>query len=344
MFDSRRVTGASALAVLLACGLAGAARAQGVEEFYRGKTITIVMFSTPGSAYDIYARLLAQFMPRHVPGRPQMVVKSLPGAGGLLAARNLAEVAPRDGTTIGALSKTLIYEPLLGKNAAKVDYLKFGWLGSMSQSTPLYVSWKTSRVKTAFDLFEHELLIPATGAGSETTIVSNAINGLLGTKFKLIEGYSGSIQALQALESGEVDGGFPTLESLKTLHPDWLRDNKINVLFQARQIPDPEMGRVPPVTALARSDIQRQTLEFLFPKDVIGRPFLAPPGVPADRLAALQKAFADAVMDPELVAEARKINVPVELTSGENLDKVVREAYATAPDIIERVRAVIPYQ
>lgn len=344
MFDARPAKPALGLLACLACVWSAPARAQSVEDFYRGKTITITMFSTPGSAYDIYARLLAQHMPKHIPGRPQMLVKSLPGAGGLLAARNIAEVAPRDGTVIGALSKTLIYEPLLGKNAAKVDYLKFGWLGSMSQSTPLYVSWKTSKVKTAFDLFEHELLIPATGAGSETTIVTNAINGLLGTKFKLIEGYSGSIQALQALESGEVDGGFPTLESLKTLHPDWMRENKINVLFQARRVPDPEVGHVPPVTALARSDIQRKTLEFLFPEDVIGRPFLTPPGVPADRLAALQRAFAAAVTDPELVADARKINVPVQLTDGESLARVVRDAYATAPDIVERVRAVIPSQ
>jgi len=179
---------------------------------------------------------------------PSVVVKNMSGAGGLQAARHLNEAAPRDGTTIGGLSRALIFEPLLGKNVAQVDYRKFGWLGSMSQSTAVYVSWKgRSKIETAQDLFTQELLIAGTGAAAETTIITTAINGIVGTRIKLVQGYAGSVAGLLALERGEVDGGFPTMEALKTVHPDWLRDGKLNLLFQTRQTPDPEIASVPTV-------------------------------------------------------------------------------------------------
>src|SRR5215472_16938709 len=149
---------AAIVAIAVALG-AGPARAQSVESFYQGKTVTLVLFTTAASIYDTYARMLVRVMPRHIPGHPALLMKYMPGAGGVLAARHLAEVAPRDGTTIGGLSPTLIFEPLLGANAVNVDFQKFGWLGSMSESTAIYVSWKTSPVKTARDLFEHDLII-----------------------------------------------------------------------------------------------------------------------------------------------------------------------------------------
>jgi tripartite-type tricarboxylate transporter receptor subunit TctC len=320
---------------------ASCARAQTVQEFYQGKTITIILFTTSGSIYDTYGRLLANFFPRHMPGHPSLLVKYMPGAGGVLAARHLAEIAPRDGTTIGALSPTLIFEPLLSANTANVDFLKFGWLGSMSESTALYVSWKTSKVKTARDLFERELLIPGTGAAAETTIISKAINGILGTKIKLVQGYAGSVAGLLALERGEVDGGFPTLEALHTLHPDWLHGNTLNLLFQTRQIPDPEIAEVPTVTSLAADDAQRRDLQFLFPRNAFGRPYATPPGIPADRLKALQNAFAATVNDPDLKAEASKLSVPLMLTTANELANTIKEKYSTPSDVVERVRRLI---
>ena len=312
------------------------------EPYFRGKTISIICFSGPGGPYDTYSRLLARHLGKHLSGQPSVIVKNMPGAGGITAVRHIADVAPRDGTAIGSLSRTLIYEPLLGSNPAKIDYSKFGWLGSMAQSTAVYVSWHTSRIKSVNDLMRNDLMIAGTGAASETTVVSSILNGVLGTKFKLIHGYDGSPAALKALEAGEVDGGFPTMESLKTTRPDWLRDRKLNFLFQARQIADPELPEVPTANSLATSELQRQALDFVFPRDVIGRPFVTPPGVSQSILKTLQDAFAETLKDGELLGEANKINVPIELTAGGELQKVVSDAYATPAEIVDYVRQFIP--
>jgi tripartite-type tricarboxylate transporter receptor subunit TctC len=332
-------------AVLVAVAAAlcvGSARAQSVESFYQGKTITLVLFTTAASIYDTYARMLVRVVPRHIPGHPALLIKYMPGAGGVLAARHLAEVAPRDGTTIGGLSPTLIFEPLLSANAVNVDFQKFGWLGSMSESTAIYVSWKTSPVKTARDLFDHDLIIPGTGAASETTVITRALNGILGTRLKVIQGYAGAVAGLLALERGEVDGGFPTLEALHALHPAWLTDHSLNFLFQTRQAPDPEIADVPTVMSLAGNESQRRDLQFLFPRNAFGRPYATPPGVPADRLRALQEAFAAAVNDPELLAEAEKLHIPIRLTGADELAATIREKYATPAEVVERVRRYVP--
>jgi tripartite-type tricarboxylate transporter receptor subunit TctC len=330
------------VAIILRLGFpVASADAQSVEDFYKGKTVTIVEFSVAGGPYDIYARLLAPFLSKHIPGHPTIVVQLMPGAGGLKAARYLYEAAPKDGTTIGELSQTLIFEPLLGDSTGNVAYQKFGWLGSMSQSTALFVSWKTSQVKKAQDLFAHDLMIAGTGAASETTVVVSTLNGILGTRMKLVQGYAGSPAAMLAMEQGEVDGAFPTSDTL-ALHPDWLRENKVNLLMQTRQIPDPVFAQVPTAISLAKTDRQRKDLQFLFPRDTIGRPFMTPPGLPADRLKALQGAFAAALQDPDLIAEAKKSHSRIELTRGEDLAKVINEEYSTPADIVADVRAVLP--
>ncbi len=337
--SSLLIRGAGALFI---AGFAAFSGAKAQEAFFKGKTITIICFSGPGGPYDTYSRLLSRHLSRYIEGNPQVIVKYLTGAGGLLAARNLAEAAPRDGTTIGSISRTMIYEPLIGANAAKIDYSKFGWLGSMAQSTAIYVSWRTSKVKTAQDLLEHEMLVAGTGAASETTIVSSALNGILGTRIKLINGYSGGPAAMLALEAGEVDGGFPTLEALKTDRPDWIGSGKINLLFQARQIANPELPGVPVASVLAKTDLQRQSLDFLFPRDVIGRPFITPPGLPPERLKILQDAFNATTRDRELLAEAASMQQPIKLTRGEELAAVVGEAYATPTSIVDYVKQFVP--
>jgi len=320
----------------------GDVSAKAQEQFFKGKTLSIICFSGPGGPYDTYSRLLARHLGKHLDGQPTVIVRNMPGAGGITAARHIADVAPRDGTTIGSLSRTLIYDPLLGSSPTNIDYSRMGWLGSMAQSTAVYVSWHTSRIKSVQDLLQNDLMIAGTGAASETTVVSSVLNGVLGTRFKLIHGYDGSPAALKALEAGEVDGGFPTMESLKTTRPDWIRDKKLNFLFQARQIPDPELSEVPTANSLAPSYFHRQALDFMFPRDVIGRPFVTPPGVPIAQLKRLQDAFAETVTDPDLVAEAAKINVPIGLTSGAELQKVIADAYSTPKEIIDYVRQFIP--
>jgi hypothetical protein len=197
-------------------------------------------------------------------------------------------------------------------------------------------------VKTAADLLREPLMIAGTGAASETTITSNALNGIVGTKFKLIQGYSGSPAAMHAMEQGETDGAFPTLEALKTTHPEWLTDHKINILFQARRTPDAEMASVPTVMTFARTDAQKKALEFMFPRDTLGRPFLAPPGVPADRLDMLRRAFVDTLSDPTLVADAARMHIPIEPSTWEDLAQVVADEYAAGSDTVAFVRSFIP--
>jgi tripartite-type tricarboxylate transporter receptor subunit TctC len=318
------------------------ASAQSADSFYKGKSISIVVFSGPGGAYDTYSRLLSRHLGKHLDGNPSIIVRNMPGAGGITAARHLAEVAAKDGTVIGSLSRTLIYEPLLGSNAAKLDYNAFGWIGSMAQSTAVYVSWHTSRIKAVADLYQKDLLIAGTGAASETTIVSNILNGILGTHLKLINGYDGSSAALKAMEAGEVDGGFPTMEALHSTHPDWIRDKKINFLFQARQVPDPELPGVPTANQLAKTEKQRKALDFVFPRDVIGRPFAVPPGVPKARLDELRKAFDATLNDPELQNEAKKMHIPIHPTRGDELADVIADAYRTPRDIVQYVRQFLP--
>ncbi len=337
---NRRLLVLAAIVMMVSAGLRQPARAE--DEFYKGKVVTIISHTTPGSIYDTYARLLARFLPDHIPGHPTVIVKNLPGAGGLTAVRFLLSVAPKDGTTIGTVTRTLVLEPLLGKNVVGVDYSQFGWLGSMARSTALYVSWHTSKIKRADQLLQEEMLIAGTGGAAETTITTSVLNGVLGTKIKLIQGYNGSVAGLLAMERGEVEGGFPTLEAIRVGHEDWLRDKQINMLFQTNQTPDPQIADVPTVFALAKTDQQREALRFMFPRDVLGRPFVAPPGVPGERLAILQQAFEQALADPALLDEAKKIRVTIDMASGKEVASAVAELYATPKEIIERVRKFVP--
>ena len=336
-----RVRRLLALSFVLGCHALTAAAAEPGDPFYKGKTLSLVVFTSPGGAYDTYSRLLSRHLPRHIEGQPTIVVRNMPGAGGVTAARYLAESAPRDGTVMASLSRTLIYDPLLSKNGVKIDYPRFGWLGSMAQSTAVYISWANAKVKKVEDLYTHELLIADTGAASETNVVSSVLNGVLGMKLKLINGYEGSAAALKALEAGEIDGSFPTMEALQTTRPDWIRDKKINILFQTRQKPDLNLPGVPTANSLAKSDTQRQALDFMFPRDVIGRPFAMPPGVAPARLTQLQEAFAAALRDGELVAEAEKMRIPLELTTGGDLAQVIGDAYATPDAIVAHVRQFV---
>jgi tripartite-type tricarboxylate transporter receptor subunit TctC len=323
-----------------ACALAGAApaHAQPAEAFFPGKTITLIVYSDAGSSYDTYARLLAKHMPNHLPGRPTIIVKNMVGAGGLTATRYLYNAAPRDGTTIGTLSRGIPFEPLLGNKTIEFDPLKFVWLGSMSKETTMYVSWHASKIKTAQDIMTKEFLVAGTGAGADSEVISRALNGVLGTKIKLISGYKGASNAALALEQGEIEGIYWTWNGINTTHPDWITDKKLNLLFQTRSTPHPELPNVPLVTVLAKTDEQRQALHLMFARDVLGRPFLAPPALPGDRAKMLRNAFDASVKDPALLTDAKKGKMEIELVTGAEVEDIIRTAYATPKPIVERVR------
>ena len=331
----------SFLAWLPAALLLAAARptaADPVEDFYRGATITVICYSDAGSAYDVYARLLARFMPAHLPGHPAMIVKTMVGAGGLTATRYLYASAPRDGSVIGTIGRGLAFEPLLGEKTVDFDALKFLWIGSMEKETTFYVSWHTSKVRTAQDLFTRDLLLAGTGAGADSELISRALNGILGTRVKLVSGYSGVMVAALAMERGEVEGLYWTLGGVMTSHPDWLADKKINLLFQTRRTPHPLLPEVPVVATLARTEAQRQALDLLFARDILGRPFLAPPDLPPERAAALRRAFEETLADRQLLAEAAKAKMEIELVTGAEIEAVIRQAYAAPKPVVALVQ------
>lgn len=330
-----------AVAALLA-GFTGPVAAQSVAEFYQGKSLTLICYSTAGSTYDLYSRMLARHMHNYIPGKPPaMIVKNMTGAGGLTATRFLYTNAPKDGSHIGNISRGIPFEPLLGGGqTVDFDPLKFIWLGSMSRESALAVSWHTSAVKTAQDLFTKELLVAGSGAGADSEIIAKALNGLVGTKFKVISGYTSLTVAALAMERGEVEGiAYWSWGAIQTGKPDWVRDKKLNLLFQTAATPHPDIPNVPlGIDVLAHNDEERQGLQLLFARDIIARPFLAPPDVPADRAKALKAAFEASLKDPVLLAEADKARAEISLVTGEEIEELLKKSMATPPAVVERLR------
>ena len=334
----RGIFGRLAALLILVCAAASRAPAQTVEEFYRGKTVAIVLHSEPGSSYDIYARLLARHMPRFVPGNPGMIVRNMPGAGGLTATRFLYTNAPRDGLTIGTTTRGIPFEPLLGATTFDFNPLNLSWIGSMNKETTIYVATRNGPAKTAEDMRARGLLVAGTGAGADSEVVSNTLNGIVGTKIRLISGYHGTTDAALALERGEIEGVYISWSGVKTGYPQWIRDGKINVLLQTRATPHPDLPDTPLVMSLTRNDEERQALALLFARDVLGRPFFAPPGVPADRSRALREAFNAAVKSSALLEEAEKLKLEIELVTAAEIETLIASAYATPTPIVERLK------
>ena len=335
---------AMSLSALIAPAWAQSALQQSAKEFYPGKKIEMIVYSTAGSTYDLYARLLARHMPHFLPGEPTMIVKNMVGAGGLTATRYLYSQAPRDGTTIGTISRGIPFEPLLGGSATvEFDPLKFLWLGSMSRESSLAISWHTSDVKTAQDLLTKELLVAGTGAGADSQIVPNALNGLISTKFKIIPGYASLTTATLAMERGEVAGfAYWSWGAIKSSKPRWVPEKQINLLFQTGNHPD--ISNVPNVKVLAKTENDRQALDLLFARDVMARPFLGPPEVPADRAQALRAAFTGAMKDAQLLKEAQQAQMEIELVDGQELESLLKTSFAAPKEVIERVREAMNRQ
>ena len=334
------------LALLAGLGLtvsaAAPAQAQSPEAFYKGRQMIMVVYSPGGSTYDIYARALVRHMPRHIPGEPNFVVQNMPGAGGLKAMDFLYNSAPKDGSVIGTVGRGLAFEPILGKTEFKFDPLRFNWLGSMNRDVSLAISWHTSKVKTLSDLQKMELLSPGTGAGADSEIMPLAFNSLAGTKFKIINGYPNTIQAALAMERGELDGvGYWSWGSIISAHPDWIRDKKINFLFHTGSQPLPQLPGVPSIRQAAKSELDAKAMEFLLSREILGRPFLAPPDIPAERVRVLRNAFAATLKNPDFLKEAEKAALEIDLVTGEEVEDVIKTATNAPKDVIERVKNLL---
>lgn len=325
------------MVLLCACVSALAARAQSVEDFYKSTPISVFVASDVGGAYDVYTRTVARFYSRHIPGQPNLLVKFMPGAGGLVAVNHLANVAVRDGSAIGALRAANPVEPLLNPGRqVQFDPRELNWIGNVSSQHGTCFTWHTSPVRTLDQAKIREVVVAATSAVANVGTLPQILNALIGTKFKLVAGYSTSGMRL-ALERGEVEGicglSFATLLAAQG---DWIRQKRINFLAQTGLEKNPALPDVPLVSDYAKDAADRMVFHMLDYREVLGRPFAAPPGVPAARLAALRTAFGETMRDPAFVAEATRLGMTVEPTDHKGMEKIIADAYATPKDIIKK--------
>ena len=316
------------------------------QPFYEGKQINMIVGSGVGGGYDVYARLVARHWPRHIPGKPTIVVQNLPAAGSLVAANNLANTSPRDGLTIAQLQSHMAVEPLMG-NTGSLDNVKFdarvlNWLGSIAKEFPLIVAWHTAPIKSFRDVMTREMVVGASGTATADAVYPRIMNEMIGTKFKVIDGYKDNPQMILATESGEIMGrGGWFVSSLMSTQGQQLQDGKLTVLAQVATEKHPQFPQVPLVTEFMTDADKRRKLEFSISWLPMGRPFAAPPGVPADRLKLLRDSFMATANDSELLAEAKKMNLDISPLSGDQTQALVRKLYETPRDVIDAVRAIM---
>jgi len=328
--------------VLLAVAPLSAGSAQTPAEFFRGKTVDLYIAYTAGGGYDLYARLVARHLGRHIPGNPTVVPKNMEGAGGLRLANWLYSAAPKDGTALGATSRSVAFEPILGNKGAQYDASRFTWLGSANDEVAVGISWHTSGVSRFEELFTKELTVGSTGTADDTYQFPRLINNVLGTKMKIITGYPGGNDISLAMERGEVGGrGGWSWSSVKSTRMSWVTEKKIHILMQISLAKHPDLPDVPLITDLAKTDEHRQIFRLIFARQVMGRPFQGPPGIPADRLRVLQKAFMDTLKDKEFLAEAEKGKFEINPVAGEALEQLVAEAHKTPPAVAAKAAALI---
>ena len=330
---------AAVLAGIAALASANARAQDAIGDFYKGKNVDLYIGYSVGGAYDVYGRLLARFMGKHIPGNPTVVPRNMEGAGSLRFANWLYQVAPKDGTVIGTFSRGAAFDPLLGVKGAAFDATKYNWLGSANDEVSLCVSWKTSDVKTIDDAMVRELIVGGTGGSADTDQFPKILNGVLGTKMKLVVGYPGGNDVNLAMERGEVKGrcGW-SWSSLNSTAPKWVSEKSINLLVQLSLAKHPDLPNVPLVLDLAKTEEQKQILTTIFSRQVMGRPFAAPPGVPAARVDALRRAFDETMKDKEFLAEAERIGVEITPVNGLRLQELVGEIYRnTTPDTARKI-------
>ncbi len=324
---------AAALMALL-CGTTSAA------EFYQGKQVTIVVGFSSGGTYDATARLFARHLGKYLPGKPTVIVRNMPGAGSLIAAKSLHSSLPKDGTTIGVVGGGVVLEPLLGNPQATYDPRRFNWIGGRTRDNFLCLVWHTVPVQTLQDVIKRETVVGATGPGSRTLTYPKVLNELLGTKFKIVMGYPGGNEITLALERGEVEGycGW-ALGSIKTRAPEWIRHGKIRPLAQFT-LGKADLPNVPLATDLAGTENGRRAIEFLAADSVLAWPLVAPPDIPAEHLIELRTAFNAMMQDPWLLAEAAAQGLDVDPVSGAEIAALVDRLYGTPPEVLELVRKI----
>jgi tripartite-type tricarboxylate transporter receptor subunit TctC len=331
------LTAVAALAALIS-----PAAADPVADFYHGKTVTMAVGTSPGGDYDLRMRMVARYIGKHIPGNPTVIATNMPGAGQMLVANWLANVAPKDGTVMVALSQNMAVNQATGANGVKYDVRQFNWIGNTTDTPNVINAWHTTGIKTIQDVMQRELVVGATGTASGSYLYPYALNQLVGTKFKIVTGYPGGNDVNLAMERGEVGGrGSNSWASWKSTRPLWLSEKKIVILVQVGVKRNPELPDIPTMQDLAKNDMDRQVLTFISVDSAISRPLVTNAGVPRERVEALRRAFDATMKDPEFLAEAEKSKTDISPMTGEEAQKIAESTIATAPEVLARANALI---
>ena len=334
----------AASALVIAALTGSPVMAQSPAEFYKGKSLSLLVGGSPGGGYATYAGVLSRHMHKHIPGNPSVVAKSMPGAGSLKATQFLYNKAPRDGTHFAAVFMGVVMEPLLGEKGDLFDANKLIYVGSLNRETSMCVAWHKSGITKFEDLFSKELVVGASGWTSSIRQYPTVMKNILGAKFRVISGYKGSRGARLAMEKEET-GGICGLQwsSFATSHSDWIRDKKVHVLLQMAPQSHPDLDKmgVPNVWKFVKTKDQERALRVIFAQLQFGRPYILPPGVSTDRVAALRKAFMDTAKSAEFLAEANRAKIGIDPVSGSDVQKMVAEVYKSAPADIARAKKAL---
>jgi tripartite-type tricarboxylate transporter receptor subunit TctC len=318
-------------------GIATPVLADPVEDFYRGKQIRFIIASATGGDYDQWSRIIARHLGKHVPGNPAIIPQNMPGGGQIIATNHLFNAAPQDGSVIGMIGRNLPNDALLKKEGVRFDPVKFNWLGSPELTNRVCVAFEGAPAQKAQDLFQRDLLVGGAGAGTAVSTTPTLLARLLGMKFKLVEGYGSSQAVLLAMERGEVQGICQSLSSLRSSRPDWFESGKLKVLFNTERHPVAGLN-APSVFDFVKTDEQRKVLSLYTSSVELGRPIVAPPGVPKERVQALRKALGDTLQDPDLLEEAKKQGMEMTYVSGPEIETLIADLMSTPPDIVSKMR------
>ena len=332
-------TSGSVVAAIAALALGSpAAHAESAADFYRGKQMSWILSADAGGGYSSYANAFAPYLSAHIPGNPKIIVQNMPGAGGIRAMIYLYSRAPRDGTTIGMVHSSVPFAPLYGIAEAKFDPRRMNWIGSLDASAGICVAWHTSKIKSWKDMLENEFTVGGSGVGSHMETLPNMINRLFGARMKVISGYKGGNEIYLAMERGEVEGRCGgLLSSINSTRPDWFPQKKVTIPIQTGLERSPLLPDVPALGEFAKDERTRQIVRlFVSPQDM-DRPILAPPGVPAERIATLRAAFHGAMNDPGFIAEAKKQHLQILEIDGPKVVKIIESAYALPADVVKTV-------
>lgn len=339
---SSRVTWVPVLIALLTANWSPAAEADSVEDFYRGKSINLVIGYAPGGGYDQYARLLARYMGQNLPGKPIIVPRNMPGAGSLNAINNVYNVAPRDGTSMATFGPEVAFEPLRGGEGVQFDTIQFNWIGSMNRQVGLAVTSANSKIRTILDARAKEVTVGASGSGSQSNLNPKVYNAFLGTKFKVIIGYPGTKDITLAMERGELDGiaGW-SWDSLKLERPAWAASKDFNLVMQVSDKRHPEIPSVPNIYDYVDNPDDKTTLELIFGHQLLGRPFIMAPGVPSDRVEAVRRAFDITMKDAKFLSDAEAMRLEIDAVGGEEIEAHVKRIFSMPKALIIRAAVAI---